>query len=41
MLEILTGLGGQDPWTASIQLALAAGEITPEAAQILIAEQLE
>ena len=40
MLDILTGLGGETPLTASIELALAAGDISPEAAKVLIAQQL-
>jgi hypothetical protein len=41
MLEILTGVQGETPWTAEIQLALAAGDITPDAARILISQRLE
>ena len=39
-LDILTGLGGQTPLTASIALGLQAGTITPRQAKILIQEQL-
>jgi hypothetical protein len=39
-LAILTGLNGETPYTASIALALAAGDITPEAAQTLVNDQL-
>ena len=39
-LDILTGLGGETPLTASIALGLQTGELTPEQAQILIQDQL-
>lgn len=40
-LMILTGLqGGESPFTASINLALAAGTLSPQAAKILIERQL-
>ena len=39
-LAILTGLGGETPYTASIALALDAGTITGEQAQALIQAQL-
>lgn len=39
-LAVLTGLTGQTPLTASIALALDAGEITPEAAEVLVRAQL-
>lgn len=39
-LDILTGLGGETPLTASIKLALDAGTITGQQAQTLIQQQL-
>jgi hypothetical protein len=39
-LEILTGVTGETPYTASIALALDAGTITGEQAQLLIQQQL-
>jgi hypothetical protein len=40
-LEILTGISGETPWTASIALALDAGTITPQAAEILVQAALK
>lgn len=40
MLDVLTGLNGETPMTASIKLALEAGTITPEAAEVLVRTQL-
>lgn len=39
-LDILTGLNGETPFTATIALALNAGTITPDAANALINQQL-
>lgn len=39
-LAVLTGLSGETPLTASIALALEAGTITPEAAEVLVRAQL-
>jgi hypothetical protein len=39
-LDILTGLNGETPYTASIKMALDAGTITGEQAQTLIQNQL-
>ena len=39
-LNILTGLGGETPLTASIALALQAGTITPRQAQLLVQDAL-
>jgi hypothetical protein len=39
-LKILTGVGGETPYTASIAMALDAGTITGEQAQTLIQNQL-
>lgn len=39
-LEILVGLKGETPYTASIALALQTGDITPQAAQAAINQQL-
>ena len=38
-LDLLTGFGGDTPLTASIQLALDTGKITPEQAQALVQDQ--
>jgi hypothetical protein len=40
ILEVLTGLTGESPWTANIQLALDAGTLSADAAKILESEQL-
>ena len=40
-LELLVGLRGQTPYTASIALALATKQITPQAAQALINAELQ
>jgi Tfp pilus assembly major pilin PilA len=39
-LDVLTGLSGETPLTAAIRLALDAGTITPEAAEVLVRAQL-
>ena len=39
-LELLTGLGGETPWTASIALALDTGTITGAEAQRMIQDKL-
>jgi hypothetical protein len=39
-LDALTGLTGETPWTATIRMALDAGDISPDAAQSLINAQL-
>ena len=40
-LELLTGICGETPYTASIEMALDAGTITPEAAEILVQAALK
>jgi hypothetical protein len=40
-LELLTGIGGETPWTASVALALETGQITPEEAERQILEKLQ
>jgi hypothetical protein len=40
-LDILTGVTGENTYTASIKLALATGSISPQAAQILINDALK
>jgi hypothetical protein len=40
MLDVLTGLRGASPYTASILLALDAGTLSPEAAEVLVRAQL-
>jgi len=39
-LDVLTGLNGTTPFTAAVQLALDAGTISPEAAEVLVRQQL-
>jgi hypothetical protein len=41
LLEVFTGLRGETPWTAAVELAVASGELSPDAANVLIARELE
>jgi methyl-accepting chemotaxis protein len=39
-LDVLTGIAGNDPLTASVMLALDAGELSPEAAEQIVRDKL-
>jgi hypothetical protein len=40
LLETFTGLAGQTPWAAEVALALASGELSAQAAQVILDREL-